>query len=325
MAGLDIDIQGAAAALEAHDAQAAETEQAVTPPALPVEGQPPAAEVEAPAPAEGGQAPEETPDFTSIDDSVLSPELLAIKRSMQADYTRKTQEAAPWRKMADEFGVESPDEVRDAMALYQRISDPSSWPQLHSELSQYLEANGVAPAQAQQQASEQLADFAIQAQGVEPEAFDEDDDPRLAALAKQVQEQNNAMHQLVTHLQTQQQTSELQRQAEALGEHLTKQELAIRQQNPHYGDDDIAAIYNLMSEDANLTAAQQKYDSLVGAAVARYIGGKQTVANSQPAPIPGGGIVATETQERPRTLADGHKAAMEYVRQLERQEAQAGL
>src|SRR5690242_6444316 len=94
---------------------------------------------EAPATPEGQatEAATDAPDsFTKLDPNALPEDLQPYYKAMQADYTRKQQEAAPWRKLGEELGVESPDSFREAAELYSYLQDPNNLYGLYSSLGQ---------------------------------------------------------------------------------------------------------------------------------------------------------------------------------------------
>lgn len=275
---------------------------------------------EAPAVQPETPAAEETP-FTHIDDATLTPELLQLKRSLQADYTRKTQEAAPWRKLSSELGVEKPEDFKDALEVYNRLRDPRNWPTIHGELADYMQQYGMTPQEASREASNQLMNLAPDTP-LDPEQTysgdgDEGYSPQIVQMLQQQQKQiADLTNSYKRDKEQQQQATQLQQVAEAL----TRSETAIRGQNPHYTDDDIEAIYNLMGDDGNLVGAQQRYESIIGNRVARYITSKGTVQMGQPSPVPGAGV-QSEEPPRPRTPEEAHRAAMAHVAALEREEA----
>ena len=71
--------------------------------------------------AEPPQAPKDD-SFTSVDPNTLPPELRATYKSLQADYTRKTQEAAPYRKFAEQTGMNVED-LQRVLAEYNQFSN----------------------------------------------------------------------------------------------------------------------------------------------------------------------------------------------------------
>jgi hypothetical protein len=79
-----------------------------------------------PAP-EGQPEPEPSPEpsensFTNVDPKTLPPELQATYKSLQADYTRKTQEAAPYRKFAEQTGL-GVDDLQRVLTEYNQFSN----------------------------------------------------------------------------------------------------------------------------------------------------------------------------------------------------------
>lgn len=90
--------------------------------------------VEAPA-VDAGTT--ETDSFTNIDISGLPEELRTqledARKSMQADYTRKTQEIAPVRKLMEESGM-SLEDAQQALSFAQSLSDPAVQRQLYETL-----------------------------------------------------------------------------------------------------------------------------------------------------------------------------------------------
>lgn len=338
MADTSIDVAAAQAALDAAGgmpdqfvaptadpwaAPEAAAPEANTPPAPTPDAPPaPAADPDAPpAPEADTDSDADFGSFTAIDASTLTPEQQQMQRSLQADYTRKMQEAAPWRKLAEESGISSPDEFKQAAEVFQRLQDPRNWPTIHGELTEYMQQYGMTPAQAQAAASDQLMNLA-------PDTPPEPDysgfnpaeaDPSIGPLMQQIQNLSNqvaSMQQATTQERTQQQQ---QAQWNAAAQALTAQENKILAQNPHYGEDEITAIYNLMGTDGNLAAAQQRFESMIGAQVSKYIAGKQSAADGTPVPAGGGGVIPAPAA-RPLTREEGHRAAMAHVAALDRAE-----
>jgi hypothetical protein len=261
--------------------------------------------------------------FTNVDVNALPPEMQQMQRSLQADYTRKMQEAAPWRKLGDELGLESPEDFRNAAQVYQQLQDPRNWPGIHGELSAYMQQYGMSPAQAQAAATDQLMNFAPDT----PQQYaqsDYDYDPAevdptapLVNMVQQLQQQVNALTQ---QTQMEKQQAAQQQQWNAVAQTLTANELEIRAQNPHYGDEEIGAIYNLMGPGGDLKAAQRQFESLIGAQVSKYIASKSGAANSAPPVVPGAGVLSTPQTER-LTPDAAHRAAMAHVAALDREDA----
>lgn len=276
----------------------------------------------APEPAATPQGTDDAPAFTHIDDSALTPELLQLKRSLQADYTRKTQEAAPWRKLGEELGVTEPSQFRDALEVYTRLQDPRNWPTIHQELSNYMQQYGMTPQEANAAAADQLANMAPAQDLDEVYNVDPDVAPVVQPLMQQLQQQQQQIQQLYQSIQQDQQRREQEAQWQAVAENLTRQETHIRAQNPHYGDDEIEAIYNLVGNDGNLIAAQQRYESIIGQRVAQYIQSKAGTQAATPSPPSGPGLPA-QTQDAPvgtphDRFEQSHRAAMAHIAALER-------
>lgn len=281
---------------------------------------PPAAEQAPDVPAvEPAATPDqgtEEPSFTHIDPNVLPPEMQQLHRSLQADYTRKTQEAAPWRKLAQEFNVESPDEFRDALVAYQNLQDPRNWPTVVQELSGYMQQYGMSPAEANLAAQNQLAQMAPAQEDLGGEFVD---DESLAPIYRQLQQTQAQLAQMQQQWQEQQQRQAEELQWQTLAQGLTKAEMEIRAQNPHYSDTDIETIYNMLGQDGNLLAAQQRYESAIGARVAQYLQGKQKSQITSPGVVPGAGVLSQEQIPEPKTMDEAYRQGLAYLEAYERE------
>jgi hypothetical protein len=292
-----------------------------TPDPEPTPDAPPAPAADDAPPAPDADTEPDFGSFTQIDASTLTPEQQQMQRSLQADYTRKMQEAAPWRKLAEESGISSPDEFKQAAEVFQRLQDPRNWPTIHGELTEYMQQYGMTPAQAQAAASDQLMNLAPDTPP-EPDysGYNPDEaDPSTGPLMRQIQQLSNQVAQMQAQTTQEQQSRQQQAQWNAAAQALTSQENHIKAQNPHYGDDEITAIYNLMGTDGNLVAAQQRFESMIGAQVSKYIAGKTGAAQGTPAPVGGGGVISTPSQPV-MTREEGHRAAMAHVAALDRAE-----
>lgn len=132
------------------------------------------AETSAEAPAPEGEAPDtqETPEPAveagdEIDWESLTPEELRAGYLRHADYTRKTQEAAPFRKLAEELGVTDP---ADREALFQALGEKLGYEITAEEAEEEAEAE-EAPAE-------------VEAVEDEPEAIEADEpDPEVDRFA----------------------------------------------------------------------------------------------------------------------------------------------
>jgi len=74
-----------------------------------------------PTEEEGDQPQGGGESFTDIDPSKLPPELQTHYKNMLADYTRKTQEIAPIRKLAKESGM-TPEQMVTSLQHYQQLN-----------------------------------------------------------------------------------------------------------------------------------------------------------------------------------------------------------
>lgn len=145
---------------------------------MPFESEAQAAEALAAANSGAEQAPVETPtdtqvdtgathedSFTSIDPSVLPAELQNTYKQMQADYTRKAQEIAPYRKLGA-----TPEEAQQALAAVESLKNPEIQRQLFEELSNVF--GGQMPGEDEipefdDPRDEQLADLGRRLEGFE--------------------------------------------------------------------------------------------------------------------------------------------------------------
>ena len=126
------------------------------------------------------QEQEET-KFTKIDPSTLAPELQELYKSMQADYTRKTQELA---KMRDEFTEKQTSWEQQNAEKFQKLG------QLEQEIQQWR-------AWAASLGSDQGADNPNSATGVDYEAEEGTD-----AAARKLEQEIRALHEKIQALET---------------------------------------------------------------------------------------------------------------------------
>lgn len=208
-------------------------------------------------------APEQ---FANIDPNTLPPELQAQYRNMQGEFTRRMQEIAAERKRFESIG--DPDQAAQAMQLMQALQEDPVY--VHQQLSQYLEANGLTPAEAQAVANEAVA------QATAPDPFGEDDE--FSALRKEIDELRGWREQ-----------QEAQAREQAFMAGLQREEMAIRQSNPSYKDEDLNAIYELaFAHGGSLVRAEQAYKTLRDRFAAEYIESKSSVPAGVSSPGAGG-------------------------------------
>jgi len=228
----------------------------------------------------------EVESFTKFDPNVLPEDMQQVYRSMQADYTRKTQEIADLRRNYEAFsdtGVD-PTEANNILQMWQAMdTDPDVAHQFVSAMQNRLQEMGY-DAQQVEEASPDVIDY----EGLPP------------SLAAELEDMRSFRAQF-----------EQERvQQEYIGE-LEQQEQTIKTMNPNYSDEDLSAIYSLAySTDGDLLAASEQYHAIQQHLLGNYLQAKQvphgaTAVASIPSSVP------------PRqfsSLDDAHKAAMEALR-----------
>lgn len=265
---------------------------------------------EAPAPVDSTEQP--------FNPDTLPPELIPAWKQLQAAFTPRLQEAADVKKQLDALG--GLDTIQEAVDLYQRISDPQNWGQLHSELSEAMQDMGLTPAQANQLAGEELQ---RQAQAPSLDGLNLDD-PDLAPLAQALKAQQAQQAQLQSRLDAltaeqeqralfeEAQMQQQQRQAQ-FNQSLT----AIQQANPHYKQADLERIVKLSAfHNGDLMHAQSDFELMRADILDGYFAGKQAASSPSIQPQPGAGANSTE-ERAPQTLRDAEAEAIEYIRGLQ--------
>lgn len=289
------------------------TTEAVTPdPSAVAEQSTPAQE-----PAQPEATPEQRFDFTSItDEAILSgdvtpQQLVAMRRAMNADYTQKQQEAAPWRKLAGDLGIESPEDLRAAGELFTQLQDPRNWPQFQQELTQHMMDMGMTPQAASRAAADQLAEFAPSEEYDNGAQFVDDG----SGVAQQLAQMQQQIAQLTQGIQQRDQQAELLERQNAIAVHLTQQEDALRKTRG-YDDGAMEAIYSLMGPDADLNAAANRFDSIIGSQVQAYINSKAQAIETTPQAAVNTAVIA-EQPPKPMSWEEAHRAALAHVERVE--------
>lgn len=265
----DIDISGAIEALEAE---------------LPDEGFD-AVEVDV-APVEDNPDVE---SFTGFDPSDLPEDMQQVYRSMQADYTRKTQEIADKRREYEAFseaGID-PNEALEAASLWQRMNnEPDFAKSISQEIQSRLEELGY-------DNDPVIADTPVDSgyEGLPPE------------VARELQEMRHFREEMVQQQQQQQVLQEIE-----------AAEQTIRTTNPNYTDNDMDAIYSLAySTNGDLMKAQEAYHHIQQNLLGSYLQAKTVPHGATPAP---GGPSSVPAKTFGSNLDEAHKAAMEAVRNI---------
>lgn len=265
------------------------------------------AAVETPATPEGEtqEAATEAPDsFTKLDPNALPEEVRPYYQSMLSDYTRKTQEAAPWRKLGEELGVESPDAFREAAELYAYLQDPNNLHNLYTQLGQVL---GQQPASPQAPATAPTVP-----QGTEDE-FAALENPEVAQIKTQLE-------QLTSYLQEREAAQQQEALQWALLGEMNRQEALVKEQHPDWGEEEWNALWNLsVAYNGDLMSAANHVEAAQNAAVTRLLNGKAQAADTPgltPVAPPrlGTAVESHEDWSEDHELAGPTAAAREYLR-----------
>lgn len=269
---------------------------------IPESSNPPVPEAPAPEGTEQVETATEAPDsFTGLDPNALPEELQAYYKSMQSDYTRKQQEAAPWRRLGEELGVDSPDSIREAVELYTFLQDENNVRALYAELNQAF-GGGQDPAVPAAPAT---------VPGYEGESFEELENPQLAELRNELAQVKQTIAQRDAAAQEDAVRWQL------MGE-MNRQEALIKEQHPDWGDDEWNALWGLsVAFDGNLMDAATHLDAAANARVTRLLNGKAAVAETPGLTPPAPSRVGEAVPERDYSdleLRDLTAEAKEYVR-----------
>lgn len=250
--------------------------------------------------------------FTKLDPNTLPEELRPWYQSMQADYTRKTQQLAEQRKALE--GIADPEEARIAVDLLHTLGTPEGALSFHQLLSEQLQSLGLTPAEADAAATQQM-----QQPYQEPTVPSFDDDPE-AALKAHYDSLSQEVQTMRAQLEAERQQAQAEQAYYTLAAEIQRQEAMVRESNPHYSDADLNAIYEIApSFGGNLVQAANRYEEIVSNRVSQILNSKAATVQEtgiQPLGTPG------HAQE-PRhfeTLDQADAAAREYLRQLELQD-----
>lgn len=254
-----------------------------------------------PAAATPADQPEDS--FTKLDPNTLPPELRPFYTSMQADYTRKMQDAAPYRSLASELGLEASD-LRQAAELYTALQDPNQLVQFHSELSDALVQAGLSPAQAAQAATEHIEN--VQAGGQPDTQWSDDPEER------RIQELEARLASFEASQQQQAEQLRREQMQMALVSEMNRQESVIKEAHPDWTQDEIDAVYELSAfYGGSLIDAAARFDDVLSSSVARILNGKGAVAtNPAHAPLPPAVAGLVEPKGFGDNLEAAHEAAL---------------
>jgi len=237
------------------------------------------------APVEDNQF--EAESFTGFNPNTLPEDLQSVYRSMQADYTRKTQEIADLRRYNDslsELGVD-PNEAINIVDFFRQLeNDPQVANEFVSRVQSYWEQPQV--------------DY--------NHTFETPIDQGYEGLPQELAQELQAMREFRHEMMVQQQQSEIMAELEV-------EEQQIRMANPHYSEDDVEAIYSLAyATDGDLQAAAQQYHAIQQRLLGNYLQSKQVPPGATPMPT---GPVSTPGREF-GSIDDAHAAAKEALRNI---------
>ena len=231
--------------------------------------------------------------FTGFNPSDLPEDLQAVYRSMQGDYTRKTQEIAELRRNYEQYDVLSesgvdPNYALQAADFYNRLdSDPNFARQVMESIQQNL-----GPVSAEQ--------FNV----ISDVPYNVDNAGGYDNIPVALQQELAEMRDFRDNMVAQQEHAELVSNLEYV-------EKDIRLSNPHYTDDDMSSIYDLAySTNGDLQAAAQVFHGIQQRVMSDYLQSKRVPEGAQF--VPSG--PSTSASKEFNTLDDAHKAAMEFLR-----------
>lgn len=185
----------------------------------------------------------ETFDGGKFNPDQLPDELKPAWSQLQAAFTQKTQQLAEERKQYEALG--DTQSLQQAVELMTRISDPSSWPQLHKELTEAAAEYGIelTPTEAARVAA------AVEQTPAAPElpSPDEIDDPELSAVVRRLQETETRLSELQNGVQSEREAAQAEYERQAFLGELQRQENAIRAAHPTWDDERIETVYALSS------------------------------------------------------------------------------
>lgn len=236
----------------------------------------------------------DTDTFTGIDPNSLPPELQSIYKSMQADYTRKSQETSPWRKIGEDLSVD-PESTRQAVEFIQRINtDPEAAIAFHNQLTQNLSQHGFLD-------NEDYYEDEPENNAVE-EGWDGDEDEDIPT---HVSERLDRLDNWITDQEQAAYDASIMNEIE-------REESYIRQNNPDYGDKEIELIYSLApSTQGNLIEAEKQFKNFKQHLLTNYVAKKGSVNPGLTSP----GVTGTaEAPPKFDNLDQAYEAALQHLK-----------
>lgn len=239
------------------------------------------------------------------------PELAPLVKQLQGAFTQKTQDLAAQRAEIEALG--DPESLQQAVELFDRISDPQNWGQLHSELTAAMQEMGMTPAEASAAATEALSETPAPAA---PD-FSDIDDPAIEPLARQLQEMQARLDSVEKARQEELANQEAERQYIQAITEMQRQEAAIREAHPEWDDSKIEAAYQMSSYfNGNLAQGAARLEQLLASERELYLAQKAGSLNdSTRTPAATFAPDATKVVE-PTTLREAEAEAEEYFKAL---------
>jgi hypothetical protein len=232
----------------------------------------------------------EVESFTAFDPTILPEDMQTVYKSMQADYTRKTQEIAELRRNYESFSEQGvdPTEALEAVSLLQRMNND---PEFAGEVAMGIQAR-----------LEELGYSAKQVMDNAPIV----DNNNYEGLPVELQQELREMREFRQQMMDSQEQQSILMELEAV-------ENTIRTTNPDYTDDDMEAVYSLAyATDGDLMAAQQQYHAIQQRLLGSYLKAKTVPHGATPAPNTPFSTPARDFG----SVDEAHKAAMEALRSI---------
>ena len=240
----------------------------------------------------GDQPTDDVESFTGFNPSDLPEDLQSVYRSMQGDYTRKTQEIAELRRTYEQYDAFSesgvdPNYALQAADFYRKLDTD---PQFAQQVVDNIQRN--------------LGNVGVEQQSIGDTPYNGDNGEGYDSLPPVLQQELAEMREFRSDMLFQQE------QAETIaGLEYVEQE--IRLSNPHYTDDDLSSIYDLAySTDGDLIAASEQYHAIQQHLLGNYLQAKQVPLGATSVPT----ALSSQPNRSFASLDEAHKAAMEALR-----------
>ena len=265
--------------------------------------------------AEGQPEPaSQDPDLfegTQINPDDLPEELQPLAKQLQAAFTQKTQEVASRRRELEALG--SLEELQQALQFNQRVLDPNNWVQLHQELTQAMEAQGMTPAQAHQAATDAIAQEPAPA----APSLSEIDDPELAPLVEHLNNLQARIDAMNADREAERQNAIAEQQYLAQLAETQRAHNVIQDQHKDWDEDKMLMVYEIASfHNGDLFKGAERLEKMLAAERSAYVASKSGVTEETGTRVPPRGAgTQTQTVNQPETILDAEEAAIEFFKQ----------